>query len=283
MTTLFNTAVSSRLLAGNYDLPVVPDSIPRLLALLMDSDVNFRALEAVVGDDPMLAAHVLRVANTPGFSPRGEVNTLRMALTRVGTRNLLRIALSLKVSETFAVSGLENLAASSWRLARRSAVYAAAIARYIGEDPEVAFLCGLLHAIGQPVILSVASEVAGEWGISAPRLLTMELMEQWYVPVGENIACSWSLPQSVQAAIAWQRRPLGAPEYKDETLITCVASFLASCERLSPSVLPSVLREHPAAQALYIGEGALIEILGRRDLNAQADALGSRDRVISPS
>jgi len=274
MSAQLQNAVTARLLAGDYDLPALPVSTMRLLALATNPEVDFRELEKVVGLDPALAAHVLRVANSPGFSRRGEVGSLRAAITRVGTHNLIRIALSLKVSESFAVPGLKCLAEASWRLARRSAVYAAAVARYVGGDPEMAFLCGLLHTIGQPVILGVVARVAAERRLTPPRLMTMELMERWYVSVGETIAASWALPAPVQGVVAWHRKPLSATEHRQEALITCVASFLSTCERLSPSVLPMILGAHPAAQALSLGPRALLDLLERDELSAQAEALG---------
>jgi len=275
MSAQFQRVVTARLIAGEYDVVAPPTSTVRLLALLVNPEVDFRELEQAIGADPTLAAHVLRVAGSPGFSRRGQVGSLRAAITRVGTRNLLRIALSLKVSEAFEVPGLEALAAASWRLARRSAVYAAEVARSIGVDPEQAFLCGLLHTIGQPVVLGVAAEVAQTLRIPAPGMMTAELMERWYVPIGEAVACGWGLPEVVQAAVAWHRRPLSAPEHRQLVLITCVASFLATCERLSSDVLPMILGAHPVALALGIGPEPLIALLERDDLVAQAEALAA--------
>ncbi len=66
---------------------------------------------------------------------------------------------------------------------------------------ESAFLCGLLHGIGTPVVLRTAVTVARAQQIQADMPMFHIVINGYHSPVGCLIAEKWSLPKQVVEVI----------------------------------------------------------------------------------
>jgi HD-like signal output (HDOD) protein len=268
MSVILAQSVTACLEAGEYSLPMLPESTGELLRLLQSAEVDFGAVEALVQQEASLAARVLRLANAPTYRRSQDVSSLRVAITRLGTRQVTRIALSEQMASVFHVPGFEDLARSSWWRARLSSVYAAALARRLGDDPDTAFVCGLLHGVGAPIVLQVVVRVADHMEERISRAAVLGWVESWYVTVGQELGAAWELPEVVQAAIAHHLHPMRAVEHRRYVQITALASAIA---RSSPPDAATWRRlaAHPVSRALALSqedlkslaEGQLVEDL----------------------
>lgn len=260
MSALLDQAVKACLESGQYNLPLLPESTARLLELLQSPEVDFREVDQLVSSEAALAARVLRVANTSAFRNRRAVASIREALTRVGTRQVMRIALSEQVASVFHVPGYEALARANWWDARVCSVYAASLAAALGEDDDTAFVCGLLHAVGRPIVLQVVVQVAEQLREGLSKTAARGWVEAWYVPVGRRLSRSWELPEVVQAAISMHRRPFQAREHQRMVQICALAASLCAGSPLSPEDLDAFV-EHPLARALEVSRELLEEVV----------------------
>lgn len=276
MSTALDAAVAQRLESGELELPLVPELVPRLLVITQDPDADIREMEALVCQDPALAAHVLRVANAPAFVGQRQLTSIREAITRIGTRTLIRIAITARMSEMYWIPAFEHRAEQIWQHARLTGVYAVEISRRLRTDPDEAFLCGLLHSIGQPVVLrAVVSEAASRGAEISERALD-EWLGTWSRQVGVTLASSWNLPPSVQATVAFHDRPDEAPSHRREVLQTSLATMLASCQTRSRAEQPALIRRHPSVRALSLEPDPLVAMLSKARLVQQAEALAAR-------
>lgn len=206
-------------------LPMLPQAATEALQLAGDPKTSFRAVERVVSGDPLLAARVLAVANSPAYGGH-NVKNLALALQRLGT-GTIRDILYQAVAEAHIFRGS---AGDALRLEREHAVVVGFAARLVckrvGLDSGYAFVCGLLHDIGKPMLMDfLQSHRASELTAEEARLLVDRLHPQF----GAHLASHWSLPKLVVEACRRHHayRDTGARPYSQIGNAIAVADRLA--------------------------------------------------------
>lgn len=142
-------------------LPSMPQILLRFLQLSSDEQTSMAELAALVGQDPALSARVLTVANSPALRHGVESKTLLQCLVKLGTRLARTLASCLVVQKVFspAVDDQQYDLTGFWGHSLRVAEVARALATEINyPDPEEAYLAGLLHDIGQLLLLGGVGE-----------------------------------------------------------------------------------------------------------------------------
>jgi putative nucleotidyltransferase with HDIG domain len=239
-----------RLAANRLALPLLPRVATEIMAIVRDADADAATLAKLIHQDPALAAHVLRIANSPAFLPRSPIVSLQQAITRLGFGTLGEIALAASLQGgVFRVPGFESELASIWRHALASASFAREVARQRRCNVESSFLCGLLHTIGKPAILQAGIDIARDRRRVAEPGPLVALAEELHCEVGQAVAERWGLPAVVVNAISTYRSYDTAPEAPIEPMITWVADRLAERLFLDEPDLDS-LRSDPAFEHL---------------------------------
>src|SRR5512144_1207779 len=114
--SLLRDALADRLERADVVLPLPPRIATEVLALTRDQDADFTRIAQLLHQDPALAGHVLRIANSPTHLPRSPIVSLQQAITRLGLRMLAEIALIASVqSGVFRVPGYEAELKQIWR------------------------------------------------------------------------------------------------------------------------------------------------------------------------
>lgn len=235
----------ARLEKGDIELPLLPQVASQVMALVNDPHADAATLSSLIHRDQALAAHVLRVANSPAYMPRSPIMSLQHAVSMLGMSLLSQIAFtaSLKAG-AFQVPGYEAEVKQLWRHALASGAYAKDIARTRRVNVESAYLCGLLHAIGKPVILRAVTGLAKELRVTLDQPMLGVFLEGYHARVGGLIAEKWGLPKQVAEAIAYYTTYDHAPTFRQECTMTCLADRLAS-HLLDPEAMDEhTLRDH---------------------------------------
>ncbi len=135
------------------DLPPMPHVASRALQLLEDPDVSADDLTALLATDTALAARVLKIANSAMFCRQREICTLSQAIVVIGLKSLKGIiaaATLRQMSKEF--TPLKTLI---WEHSICTALCATAIAKSLKKRfVDEIFLLGLLHSLGQVVLLN---------------------------------------------------------------------------------------------------------------------------------
>ncbi len=246
-------ALTQDIKTGNVELPLLPQAASRVMALASEPSADAAKLSALIHQDQALAAHVLRIANSPAYMPRSPVVSLQHAVAMLGITLLSEIAFTASLkSGAFNIPGFEDDVKQLWRHSLASGAYAKEVARMRRVNVESAYLCGLLHAIGKPVILRTATTLAKERRIPLKRPVLYSWVEGYHTAVGLLIADKWGLPKQVAAAIQYYADYDHATAFRQECLLTCVADRLAS-HLLTPDEMPEeTLREHPVFAELNL-------------------------------
>ena len=245
--------IADRLKRGNLDLPLLPVVANQVLMLSSDPNADANKLSTLIQQDQALAGKILHIANSPAYLPRSPIVSLQQAIAWLGLNMLAGLAFSISVQRgVFTIKGYENEVRTLWHQALATGLYGKEIARRIRHNVENAFLCGLLHTIGKPLLLHfiITSEPAPE--VRPSWDLVESLIQEFHVSAGAKLAESWKLPEPVQEAIRL---------YSDQTfhqaisptkgaIITCLADHLASWMLDPASHGEERLRALPVVQAL---------------------------------
>lgn len=259
-------ALIKKLERGEIELPLLPQVASQVMALTSDPSADAAKLSALIHQDQALAAHVLRIANSPAYMPRSPVASLQHAVAMLGINLLSEIAFttSLKAG-AFQVPGHEDTVKQLWRHSLASGAFAKEVARTRRVNVESAFLCGLLHGIGKPVVLRTAATVAREQQIKADTPMFHIVIDGYHSRVGCLIAEKWNLPKQVVEAIQYYGDYDHATSNRQECMLTCVADRLAT-HILTPDAMPEEqLRDHPAFAELNLYPNDIDQLVASKD------------------
>lgn len=244
--TLLRDALADRLARADVVLPLPPRIATEVLALTRDQDADFGRIARLLHQDPALAGHVLHIANSPAYLPRSPIVSLQQAITRLGLRMLAEIALVASVQcGVFRVPGHEAELRQIWRHALASGAFGREIARSLRSNVESAFLCGLLHTIGKPLVLQTTLDLASKLEVVASSEDVAALIAEFHVQAGGLLASRWNLPRAVCDAIALYASYDASGACAQEPVITALSDCLAS-HLLADEADESELRAHRA-------------------------------------
>jgi len=259
-------ALVQKIKTGNVELPLLPQAASQVMALASDPSADAAKLSSLIHQDQALAAHVLRIANSPAYMPRSPVVSLQHAVAMLGITLLSEIAFTASLkSGAFKVPGYEDDVKQLWRHSLASGAFAKEVARMRRVNVESAYLCGLLHAIGKPVVLRTATTLASQQRIALEKPVLSGWMAGYHTEVGAMIADKWGLPKQVAVAIQYYGDYDHATEFRQECLLTCVANRLAS-HLLTPDEMPEdTLRDHSVFAELNLYPQDIDKLLLTKD------------------
>jgi len=227
------------------DLPVLPQVAGRVMALANDPSADAARLSALIHQDQALAAHVLRIANSPAYMPRNPIVSLQHAVAMLGVSQLSEIAVTVSLKNgAVKIPGYEAEIRQLWRHALASGAYAKEIARLRRYNVESAYLCGLLHAVGKPVVLKTVTTIAAELHVRLEPSAVISFLDGYHSRVGALIAAEWVLPSQVAEAIAYYWAYEQAPAHRQEAMMVCLADRLATYILIPDSFDDSTFRDH---------------------------------------
>ncbi len=217
----------SRFREGHIALPLLPSVAAEVLATVDSGDCDARSLAALIQRDPSLSAHVLRVANSPRYAPEQSIVSVMQAVSRLGLRTLREIVISVAVhGAVFDVPGQGEFLSRIWRHSVATGRLAGEIARHRRKNVEAAFLCGLLHDIGKPIVLHELVRMSRAAGGRVAASQVEEACEALHCEVGVALVQQWSLPPFVGDAVSSHHSPADAEEHSDLVLTVALADAL---------------------------------------------------------
>jgi len=234
-----------RIRKGAIELPLLPQVASRILAMVYDPDAEAAKLAELIHQDQALAAHVIRIANSPAYMTRNPVVSLQHAVSMLGMNLMSELAFSASIKgSAFKVPGWDDEVKSLWHYSLASGAYAKEIARMRRFNVESAYLCGLLHGIGRPVVLQTLVALSKEQGSTLSKELVHQLLDGYYIQVGLLVADDWGLPPPVVESIGCHVDYQYAKTAKQECMTTCLAGRLAKHFLDPDSMDEATVREH---------------------------------------
>lgn len=195
-----------RAIAG---LPSLPRAVHAALAALHDEHAGSAAIADSIEHDQGLAARTLRAANAAFYGASGRVATIRSAITVLGLSTVSALLAAVAVANRFP-PGAQTAGFDFrrfWCHSLSSAFIARGLASRVGVAADVAFTAGLLHDVGELVLVSgfpVEHGVARRYARDAD--IALWAAERAVLGIdhglaGEMLARHWHLPAAITATI----------------------------------------------------------------------------------
>jgi len=206
--------------SGAASIPVLPALATRVISLASDPESTLTQLSRVISKDQVLTTRLLSLANSAYSAPAAEITSVSDAVMRVGSSGVRNLAVTVCFTSRMQdpdIYGAKGAALVDHGIG--AAYLARLIAEESDEDPEEAFLCGLLHDIGKLVLLKWYHDRLRQTGIRCEQI--DEVIEQWHPTVAALAFRRWNLPVELDEPVmhhhdytkATARRPLAAVVY----------------------------------------------------------------------
>lgn len=214
MTLLNREDISARL----KQLPSLPSVVSELLSSFSGDDFNVDLIAQQISRDQALTARVLRVANSSFYGLQHRVGTIQEAVTVLGFRAVRSMVVAVGMSGAFRPERCPEFDAKVYlRHGVGTALAARVLAPRVGVNPDLAFTAGLLHDIGQLVLVSHFPEQYAQvllyrrqhdcFLIQAER----DVLGIDHAAVGGMLADAWHFPAMLREAVAEHHAPASAP------------------------------------------------------------------------
>ena len=262
MSALLATSTRAAALKNVDRLPALSPAVNRLLGMLAKRDVDLTGLARTIQADPSLTGHILSAANSAFFNRGAQVQSIEQAVTRLGLTKLRRIALSKSVSRIF--RGLRT--PDGWSMTRfqlHSAATGAAaeiLCEFLPvEDPDSAFLGGLMHDIGKVLIacgqpsqfLEIEGMVASTGRNQAE--FEREILGTDHAELSGLAVAKWELPFPLSRAVAHHHNPESAREFGQVSMSRVLQAADLFTNSLGISVREAPADLEPAALPVIPG------------------------------
>jgi putative nucleotidyltransferase with HDIG domain len=247
--------------APSYQPPVLPAIALEALALSRAPDLDLRQVQRLLERDPMLAARMLRVAQSPAYATRVPVASLGDALRRLGVEAMTRIVLEVSMGATvFRVRGYEGAVDTVRRHSTATAYIARAVAHAARLPTELAFLCGLLHDVGVVACLLVFARPRPGGAVPAFELV-WPVVEPLHQGVSARLASLWKLPEEVGRVIGHHHVRPGAPGRNPIAGAVMVADAIACELGVGSEVPPEPAVVQAVREEIGFPDKALAELM----------------------
>ncbi len=227
------------------ELLTLPDIYIAVKEAIEDPDIDLNTLAELLTFDPAISARLIKVANSPLYGQISNINTVKRAVSLLGTKTVHDLVLATAVSRSFqSIVGVNYDVKTFWQNSLVRATLAQACAKILGvKGPDRLFIIGLLSDIGHMVM-----------SIRAPKLMQKVLLQHKktgyplhlferssfgfdYGELGADVLENWAVPESIVNGVRFQNCPEVALENQLEAAITYCSGRLQLEETDFPNML----------------------------------------------
>ena len=224
------------LIQKNINLLSLPQTAIRINSMVSDPNSTASDIGDIISQDPALTARLLRVVNSAFYAFPSQIDTISMAITVLGTRQLRDLVMTTSVINHFRdipanVVDMENF----WCHSLTTAIAAKNFANHMKiSNSDRLFVAGLLHDIGKLVMYITlpdpsrqVMEIAGEPQIDSDHV-EEAIFGFNHAELGAELLRQWKLPESLIEPVAYHHIPTSAKVYQQETAIVHLANVIAN-------------------------------------------------------
>lgn len=224
---------------GRFELPTLPEVALKVRDAVANGTCTAKQTAAMIATDAALSARLIQVVNSPLYRASKPIDSLPMAVSRLGNAMVRNLVTSLVMKQMFQATTdfLDRRLRALWE----HNVQVAAICRVLaGQTPglsaDQAMLAGLVHDIGALPILMRAEDHPQLLG----DMITLDrLIADYHTRIGEKILSTWGFPAALVEVAAQhedlQRDPGTAPDLVDVVVAANLQSYFGTNHRHATS------------------------------------------------
>jgi putative nucleotidyltransferase with HDIG domain len=202
-------------------LPPIPQTAQKALAIIRDPETNAVDLADILASDQVLAARVLRWANSAFYGMENRIVTVRQAIVVLGMNVIQELVMASSVSDQMnqPLPGYGLKRGELWHHALGTAVGAQLISKqYRLRIDQEAYYAGLLCDIGKLIFERHLREINWdkvEWERHSFLEMERSVFGIDHGALGAELAHHWQLPEELRTAISFHHEPQRAPRHRE--------------------------------------------------------------------
>lgn len=189
--------IGGRVRADDLPIPGLSGASIEVATYVDSPNVDIPLVVERIEHDPVLSGEILKIANSAAFGGRAEIESLQLAVVRLGTRRLRDLILSLSIrSSLFRYKNLKSYGEEIWRQTSSVASISRSLALPLRFDPERAQLLGLMKDVGKiPLLLMLRKNLGRD--VEHDKALLGRVFFLYHERAGRVMARAWKLSEEL--------------------------------------------------------------------------------------
>jgi HD-like signal output (HDOD) protein len=192
-------------------IPTLPIFVWKLVHIIEEDEFTVGDLARIIRQDPAISSRLLKVANSSFFGFSGQVGTLDRAIKLLGTNFIRALALTMATIDSFSQN--QGITRTEWYDFWLHSFACAWVANRLiqhglfSDVGDEAFLSGLLHDLGKPVLWVYEADSYREVKAKmrnndlSAHAAERAIFGVHHGHVGGELALHWKFPPNIQVAI----------------------------------------------------------------------------------
>lgn len=186
---------------------VLPEAVIKIKQLIDDDSTSMDDIAEVINYDPAIMSQVLKISNSALYKFPSAITTVSKAIQVIGTRSVYDLVLAYGVAYAFKDMDKEVIDLDKfWELGVNCALLAKFFAEEVGiKEPEKLFVCGLLHNLGELVLVQLNPEIAKKStqvsSLDRPINLQKKHLGFCYTDISAELLKLWGIPEAISTII----------------------------------------------------------------------------------
>jgi len=213
-----------------------PRYVQEAISLIDSDDSDNHQIANIIKQDPILAARILSLANSPFFGMSGKVDDIETSCVILGSNIIKNLLVSVAALDCFPVTEQRT---KIWGHSIEVASVAELLASKLNQSESKAYIAGLLHDVGKFLLIDAFPEHQSMIESSHPTDSNHSLEEETkmmgtnHARVGAKIIGEWNLPKEIQNIVEMHHNPVEADDYATCSLLNLADEL---CHKLEMNV-----------------------------------------------
>lgn len=202
------------------DVFVLPDTCLKVKEVIDNKISDLDEISDIISLDPSLASRLLKLANSALYNFPNPVDTVSKAVLLLGEKQVYDLVVAYGTTEAFAQTPTDIIDLEKfWECSIDCALIAKFLGQTVGiKQHEPLYLSGLLHNIGELVVVQVQPDIARQCATFSKQLLPWQLQQQLlgfnYSDCSVALLKMWQLPESLLYPLSFIHSPQLQPHSK---------------------------------------------------------------------
>jgi HD-like signal output (HDOD) protein len=227
-------ALVQTLEGGRAALPLLPQVAMQALELANNPASGVREFADLIMKDPPIAARFMATANSALYSRGQAIRSVHDGVARIGLGSARDLVFQVVYANT--ITGLKAFRSEVEASFQRSVlcgVICRVVAPLLRLNVSDAYLCGLLHDIGESRVYRILSEAK----VAPIAEEATALVQKYHPRAGAELAMRWALPDEIVQVC--RRHEEKGPPSSDHLRLVRIADLVV-CHVKEPSEKPAL-------------------------------------------
>lgn len=262
------TLTPDSLLSNNLELVSLPEIVFQINSMVSDPKCTAADIGDLISQDTGLSMRLLKIVNSPFYGFPSSIDTIPMAITVMGIRQLRDLIFATCIINKYAQIPSDILSPDDfWIHSIATAISAQLLAKKVHlSNSERLFTCGMLHDLGLLIMaLTAPTETRQVLELASNSTkpsydFQMTVFGFSQGDVGAALIRKWHLPESFIEPTQLQQLNKAATRFPMETAILKVANVVANSNQETTLIGDNQIIHPGTLELLGLTDNALTEV-----------------------